>query len=203
LLEIRTDSLRFNNEEAWQILQLSTVYAVDTATAATLNQHIEGWAAGLQLAALSFGETSHEQWLEAFQQRPNEFIADPANRPLVFHCSHGVDRTGTGAAILLSALGVLRATGREDFLLSNEYRHDEVEKRLAQLQHMAAQKQGVAPGQVDMDNMDAFLIQNGSYIDASQDEVVKAFGSMALYIQDGLGLSRQELRQLQETLLFP
>jgi protein-tyrosine phosphatase len=104
---------------------------------------------------------------------------------------------------LLSALGVPRATGREDFLLSNEYRHDEVEKRLAQLQHMAAQKQGVAPGQVDMDNMDAFLIQNGSYIDASQDEVVKAFGSMALYIQDGLGLSRQELRQLQETLLFP
>ena len=33
-------------------------------------------------------------------------IADPANRPLVFHCSHGVHHTGTGAAILLSALGV-------------------------------------------------------------------------------------------------
>ncbi len=33
-------------------------------------------------------------------------IADPANRPLVFHCSHGIHRTGTGAALLLSALGV-------------------------------------------------------------------------------------------------
>ena len=28
--------------------------------------------------------------------------ADPANRPLVFHCSHGKDRAGIGAAILLS-----------------------------------------------------------------------------------------------------
>ena len=33
-------------------------------------------------------------------------VADPANRPLVFHCSHGIHRSGTAAAILLSALGV-------------------------------------------------------------------------------------------------
>ena len=33
-------------------------------------------------------------------------MADPANRPLAFHCSHGVHRTGTATAILLSALGV-------------------------------------------------------------------------------------------------
>jgi protein-tyrosine phosphatase len=128
-------------------------------------------------------------------------IADPANRPLVFHCSHGVHRTGTGAAILLSALGVPWATVREDYLLSNKYRHDEVQKRLAQLQQMAAEKQGIAPEQVDMDNMEAFLIQDGGYIDASQDEILKTFGSMNDYLDNGLGFSQQEVKQLQDRLL--
>ena len=128
-------------------------------------------------------------------------IADPANRPLVFHCSHGVHRTGTGAAILLSALGVPWETVRQDYLLSNQYRHDEVQKRLTQLRQMAAEKQGVALEQVDMTNMNAFLIQNGAYIDASRDEINKAFGSMADYFQDGLAVSQQEIVQLQEALL--
>ena len=128
-------------------------------------------------------------------------IADPANRPLVFHCSHGVHRTGTGAAILLSALGVPWATVREDYLLSNEYRHDEVQKRLAQLQQMAAEKQNIAPNQVNMANTEAFLIQEGSYIDASHDEIITSHGSMADYLARGLGLSLEEIAQLQEALL--
>ena len=128
-------------------------------------------------------------------------IADPANRPLIFHCSHGVHRTGTGTAILLSALGVPWETVRSDYLLSNKYRHVEVQKRLAQLQQMAAEKQIVSAQQVDKANMEAFLIQDGSYIDASNDEFLTEFGSMAAYIQDGLGLKQQETLQLQETLL--
>jgi protein-tyrosine phosphatase len=128
-------------------------------------------------------------------------IADPANRPLVFHCSHGVHRTGTGAAILLSALGVPWKTVREDYLLSNIYRHDEVQKRLAQLRQLAAEKQGVLAEQVDMSNMEAFLIQHGSYIDACYDEMVKEFGSVESFIRDGLGLNEQEVYQLRDELL--
>ncbi|NCF69917.1 MAG: hypothetical protein GWP61_28565, partial [Chloroflexi bacterium] len=127
-------------------------------------------------------------------------IADPANRPLVFHCSHGVHRTGTGAAILLSALDVPWETVRQDYLLSNQYRHDEVNRRLAQLRQMAAENQGVSLEQVDMTNMNAFLIQDGSYIDASQDEIVQDFGSTAGYLQNGLGLSQHEISRLREEL---
>ncbi|EGD56406.1 tyrosine-protein phosphatase [Gordonia neofelifaecis] len=47
----------------------------------------------------------------------------------VFHCSAGKDRTGWGTAILLSILGVPRATIEADFLKSNTYlgRSDAVE----------------------------------------------------------------------------
>lgn len=39
---------------------------------------------------------------------------------VLFHCSAGKDRTGWGTAILLSLLGVPRATVEYDFMLSNE-----------------------------------------------------------------------------------
>ena len=105
-------------------------------------------------------------------------ITNPENRPLVFHCSHGVHRTGTGAVILLSALGVPWDSVREDYLLSNEFRHDEVQLRLAQLRQVASDKLGITPEQVDMSNMEGFLIQHSSYIDASREEMISENGSM-------------------------
>lgn len=45
----------------------------------------------------------------------------PERRPLVFHCSAGKDRTGFGAALLLTALGVPRETILEDYLATNRF----------------------------------------------------------------------------------
>ena len=128
-------------------------------------------------------------------------IANPDNRPLVCHCSHGVHRTGTGTAIFLSALGVPWEAVREDYLLSNKYRHNEVQMRLGQLRQMAAEKRGIAPEQVDMANMEAFLIQQGTYIDASKGEMIDEFGTVNDYITEGLGLSDQNVEHLRNELL--
>jgi protein-tyrosine phosphatase len=128
-------------------------------------------------------------------------IADASNRPLVFHCSHGVHRTGTAAAILLATLGVPWETVREDYLLSNEYRKEEVERRLTQLRQLAAENQGIEPDQVDTTNMNAFYILQGSYIDATFDEITKQYGSMDNYLRKGLGLSEAEIERLRTELL--
>ena len=125
----------------------------------------------------------------------------PSRRPLVMHCSHGVHRTGTAAAILLSALGVPWETVREDYLLSNRYRKDEVEKRIAQLRQMASEKQDIPPEKVDMTNIMAFYILEGTYIDATYDEIMKQYGSMDAYLYNGLGLSRAEIQNLRDELL--
>jgi protein-tyrosine phosphatase len=129
-------------------------------------------------------------------------ISNPDNRPLVFHCSHGVHRTGTGAAILLSTLGVPWGVVREDYLLSNKYRHDEVQIRLKQLRQLAAKKRGITPEQVDMTNMESFLIQDGAYNDASKVEMIDEYGSINAYIGQGLGLRDNEIRQLSNELLI-
>jgi protein-tyrosine phosphatase len=127
--------------------------------------------------------------------------ADPSKRPLVLHCSHGIHRTGTATAVLLSALGVPWYTVREDYLLSNQYRAEEIEHRLGQLREMAAAAQGVAPEDVDMSGANAFYVLEGSYIDASLDEAVTRYGSMASYIREGLGVSDEELAGLRASLL--
>lgn len=128
-------------------------------------------------------------------------VADPANRPLVFHCSHGVHRTGTAAAILLSVLGVPWEMVREDYLLSNRYRADEIDRRLAELTVLAAESQGVRPDAVDTTNMEAFYRLQGAYIDASLEEAVQAHGSMENYVRDGLGLTEGEIEALRGQLL--
>jgi protein-tyrosine phosphatase len=45
--------------------------------------------------------------------------ADPGQAAIVFHCSAGKDRTGFGAALLLSALGVAWDDVMEDYLATN------------------------------------------------------------------------------------
>ena len=96
--------------------------------------------------------------------------ADPDQRPLVFHCSHGVHRTGTAAAILLSALGVPWETIREDYLLTNSLRAEQNKATLAKIRTKVAEARGVTPESLDMTNVEAFYILDGSYIDGALEE---------------------------------
>jgi len=128
-------------------------------------------------------------------------IADPASRPLAFHCSHGIHRTGTATAILLSALGVPWETIREDYLLSNTYRQEEIEHRLAQLRNLYAETNGIPQEEVDTTNMDAFYILQASYIDAALEQAVEDYGSMEAYIREGLGITDGEVERLRSELL--
>ena len=50
-----------------------------------------------------------------------DLLQNDENVPLMFHCSAGKDRTGMGAALVLSALGVDEETILKDYLLSNKY----------------------------------------------------------------------------------
>lgn len=128
-------------------------------------------------------------------------VSDPANRPLVYHCSHGVHRTGTATAILLSALGVPRETIREEYLLTNDYRAEEVEATLAKIRKLAAERQEIAPEEVDLSNVEAFYVLDGAYIDGTLDQAIAEYGSMEAYIRDELGITAGEIEVLREELL--
>ncbi len=128
-------------------------------------------------------------------------LAEPQNRPLVFHCTAGKDRTGVGAAIVLSLLGVPWETVRDDYLLSNYYRRDENEKELKSIREDIAKKQGIPPEQVDMTAFEAMFLVKPEYLDIAHDEVIRRYGSMESYLRKGLGISDEMISKLRSELL--
>lgn len=128
-------------------------------------------------------------------------LADSNNYPIAFHCSHGVHRTGTATALILSALDVPWETVRKDYLLSNKYRGAENKKRIQQLSEKFAETKGVQLSEVDRSDIKAFYILQPIYIDASLDQATRDYGSMQNYIQQGLGVDSATLTKIKYNLL--
>ena len=127
--------------------------------------------------------------------------ADPANCPLIFHCTHGKDRTGISAAILLSALGVPWESVMEDYLLSNvQLREHSIARRDA-MREVAARQRGIPPDEVDMGNIYGLFFVRPSFIGAAHEEITTQYGSVEAFIRDGIGWSDSDLRQLRDGLL--
>jgi protein-tyrosine phosphatase len=105
--------------------------------------------------------------------------------PQVFHCTAGKDRTGFAAALLLSALGVDRATIEHDYLLTNQlYKRD---NRLVGSGHPHVMK--------------VLWQVQPEFLHAAFDAVDAQHGGMQDYLQGAIGLSPQELAELKQMLL--
>ena len=128
-------------------------------------------------------------------------LADPENRPLVFHCTAGKDRAGIGAAIVLTLLGVPWETVRNDYLLSNVYRKEENERELENIRGNIAKQKGISPEQVDMTTYEAMFLVKPEYLQAAHDEAVRRYGSMDAYLRKGLGISDEMIDRLRSELL--
>jgi protein-tyrosine phosphatase len=128
-------------------------------------------------------------------------LAVPQNRPLVFHCTAGKDRTGVGAAIVLTLLGVPWETVREDYLLSNFYRRAENEKDLKSMREDIAKKQGIPPEQVDVTGYEAMYYVKAEYLDSAYQQAISRYGSMESFLRKGLGISDEMIDKLRKELL--
>ncbi|RMI35524.1 tyrosine-protein phosphatase [Nocardia stercoris] len=97
------------------------------------------------------------------------------NGGVLFHCTAGKDRTGWAGAVLLTLLGVDKATVYYDFMLSSYYRD-------------------AAPGDVN----------NGvtaAELDSAFAQVNTTYGSFDNYVSTGLGLTAADIAALKAKLL--
>jgi protein-tyrosine phosphatase len=128
-------------------------------------------------------------------------LSDPANRPLVFHCTQGKDRAGFGAAMVLSALGVPWETVVEDYLLSNHFRKEENDKMLGMIRGFAANHGGPEGEEVAFSRVEGLLYVKEQSLQAAHAEIIERHGSVEVFLTEGLGCSVEGLAQLRDELL--
>lgn len=77
LVEIRTNELRFDDQQTREFLVLNGRNTIDETASTQINQRIEGWPAGLRMAVLSMGDASEQiKWLAKFQVQSDQFFTE-------------------------------------------------------------------------------------------------------------------------------
>ena len=128
-------------------------------------------------------------------------IADPANRPILWHCTLGKDRAGLGAAIVLLVLGVPQEAVMEDYLLSNTYRAPEMRREMADFGRKQASIRDEQKVKRNQQVFAALIEARREYLQAALDEMIKEYGSIEAYVRKGLAVSKRQQKRLQRQLL--
>ncbi len=106
-------------------------------------------------------------------------LADPANTPLLFHCTAGKDRVGVGSALFLAALGVSREIITQDYLFSGE-----------------CVRELFRPLVDKMPGLAAALGVDKAFLDAAFAEMEALSGSVEGYLTGQLGVDLAHMRAL-------
>lgn len=121
--------------------------------------------------------------------------------PLAFNCSAGKDRTGVGAALILSALGVPRETVVSDYALSEQLVDYSAEFQLSE--NAAAEDDGPYAylRQLPSELVAPLMRSDPAYIEFVLDHIDAEYGSVENYIINELGVDEIRLQKIRQSLL--
>lgn len=139
----------------------------------------EALHAVLERAYVAYALEAHAQYRALFER----ILAGDV--PLLFHCSAGKDRTGFGAALVLSTLGVAWADVVADFEATNQlWRRDTVPAE-----------------DLPLEIRESLLRAEPTLLQAAFDAARAAYGSLDAYYEQALGLSATARARLDAMLL--
>ena len=125
-----------------------------------------------------------------------ELLSLEADRAILFHCTQGKDRTGVAAMLILSALGVSEDIITQDYMLTNIFNCERIEKERRMLE---------MSGRLPPDKIDDFLMVMDKVKACAMTGVIshlkEKYGSVTNYIISELGVSEKEIELLKDRFL--
>ncbi|GKQ43241.1 protein-tyrosine-phosphatase [Companilactobacillus sp. RD055328] len=116
------------------------------------------------------------------------------NQVALFHCTAGKDRTGMAAVYFLWALGVDQATIKQDYLLTNDVIKSYVDSRIEELEAKNVSSQTIS-------SVRALMSVQEDYLDTAKKTIITETGSMENYLNEAIGLSKNEIQDLKKIYL--
>jgi protein-tyrosine phosphatase len=118
-------------------------------------------------------------------------LADQNKLPALFHCTTGKDRTGWGAAALLTLLDVPKETVMKDYLRSNDYILPLYKEVI----------DGFVDGGGEPSIPQAIFGVKEEYLEASFDEMQTNYGTIENYFFEALGIDASTQKALRDLYL--
>ncbi|MGG7176712.1 tyrosine-protein phosphatase [Clostridium paraputrificum] len=115
--------------------------------------------------------------------------------PIVFHCSAGKDRTGFGAALILSILGVSEETIMEDYLLTNIYRKPINDKTIEAVKDKISNPK-------HLEVLKVMLEVKKELLEASFKSIRGKYGNMDTYLEKEYGLTKKKRKEIKNRFLY-
>lgn len=158
-------------------------------------------------AGTAEGKWMDQSFSDTFDYMPTDYsneirqvfdvlLETPPGQPVLFHCSGGKDRTGVVTVVLLSALGVTEDDIKADFMMSNELIRPDA------LAQMIADKVNASNGSsMKAEDVWPSVGVRPEYLKVFYASIERNYGNMDGYIQEGLGLTADEIGLMQERYL--
>lgn len=200
--DLRTSAERANEPTEWRAAPVTTLSfpdpeASDEAALGRVLMDPQVTPEAVKAMMTGFYATILEQQAPAYRDMFDRLAANEV--PLAFHCSAGKDRTGVGAALILSALGVPRETIVADYVLSDQL----VDYRKAmQLDQEAGKDDPYAfLRQLPPEVVAPLLASDAAYIEATFAQMEAQHGSVEAYLKAELDVTDEDLAALRANLL--
>ena len=113
---------------------------------------------------------------------------------LLFHCTAGKDRTGFGALLVLTALGIPLRTIKQDYLLTNITTKDFVDG-------MIEREKAQGKNENTLQSIRDIQSVNPEYIDHAIKVLNDDYGSINNYLRDAMKLSSADIMSLRNIYL--
>lgn len=140
---------------------------------------------------------ANRQMVENFTPVYREYMQElllADNYPTVFHCTAGKDRTGLAAALVLSAVGVPRETVMKDYLATNLYTAEHIDKMVMLIKVGSLFR-------ANSEAVRALFAVDERYLNEAFAAIDEHYGSLDNYLTTGLGLGSAEREKLRTVLL--